>query len=567
MRVADASFVVVDVETTGRRAASDRLIEIGAVKVCGGSVIGQFEQLINPGCAVPWRITQLTGISTAMVFERPMVADVLPQFAEFLGDGVFVAHNLSFDAGFINEERRRLGEAELRNETLCTLRLARRLLPGLRSKALPALADFYGIRIRRHHRALADAEATADILLRLLDQLAMEFDVDQVSDLLTFQHRRYSAIRRISSHIARIRDQVLDTIPDAPGVYFMKDGRGKILYVGKAQKLNTRIRSYFTSIENHAPHVRQLVKSVRQVDYEETDSELDALILESRKIKQLQPSYNRAQRRYLNRPFIRIDDAHTAPRVSSSAFLHGDGAEYYGPLADRDEAGFLVELIDRFFRLRECDDELLARGRRCVYASIDRCTAPCEDSDNAEQREELNRVRAFLSGQDDGISARIERAMKDAAAEMDYEQAATYRDWLARLRRILRKRGTVATRVLDHNAVVVHRPTEQSPRLLVISRGRHVDTLKVEDDVETSMQVLQVRLGIHFDFSSPIDVYREEEIDEIFLLSHWLYVHRSDVRQVRWDRDTPIERLVADVRAELLDRAEAAAERVESPLC
>lgn len=547
MLLNDASFVIVDTETTGSRAASDRVIEIGAVRVEGGRVVDTYEQLINPECAVPRRITRLTGISSAMVFDKPRACEVLPVFLDFLGGSVFVAHNLSFDIRFLNAECRRTERPEIANESLCTLRLARRLLPGLRSKGLASLADFYGIRNRRHHRALADAEATAEVLLRFVDQVELEYGLERLADLLTFQYRRYADLKQVSKHVARIREEVLSDLPPQPGVYFMKDGRGRTIYVGKAQNLDNRVRSYFTSVEGHPPRIRKMVRAVRDVAWEVTASELDALLLESRLIKELQPAYNRAQRRYVNRPFIRIDTTHAVPRVAARAFLHDDGAEYYGPMADRGEAQFVVDLIDRFFRLRECDDATLKKGRRCVYASMDRCTAPCEGK-TVDYDAELDRVRAFLQGRDTSVVGRIDAAMREASAAMDYEQARTYRDWLQRLDRIAARREAVASRVREHNAVVIHRPEAPPARLLVISRGRHVETVTVPDDLEG----LGRRLERYFvDGSNHPGVYREQEVDELHLLSHWLYVHRREVRHVRWEDGEPIEDVLNRIRAEL----------------
>ncbi len=564
MRVADTTFVVVDVETTGGRAAHDRLIELGAVKLRGGQVIDCFEQLVNPGCAVPRHITRLTGISTAMLLDGPPVERVLSDFEAFLGDGVFVAHNLKFDAGVLTGESERCGRPGFPGHKLCTLRLARRLLRGLRSKSLASLCDFYGIRNRRHHRALPDAEVTAQILIRLLDHLDLEFGIDDLPGVLSFQHKPYRALHADKPHLNRIRDEVLDSLPDGPGVYFMKDGRGKVLYVGKAQRLVARVRSYFTAVEGHEPHVRRLVDSVRQITWEETPSELDALVLESRKIKELQPPYNRAARRYQNRPFLRIETGREFPVLSWSAFLHDDGAEYYGPLSSRNEAEFLVDLINRFFRLRECDDDLFRLGRGCVYGSIGRCLAPCLHEDASDYLKELDLVRTFLSGVDIRIAEQIEAAMRRASKELDFEQAATYRDWLRRLEHIMAKRGAIATRVLDHNAVILHRGDGRSPTLSLVVKGRHVATVVIDNATESHLDELEVVLERHLDSGSIPQVYREREIDEMYLLAHWLYVRRSEVKQIPWNPDMPpaeIRRLVA----EALEREFSAADLVAEP--
>ncbi|MEX0820849.1 MAG: DEDD exonuclease domain-containing protein [Rhodothermales bacterium] len=566
MDLNETSFVIVDTETTGVRAASDRVIEIGAVRVSGGDIVESFQQLVNPGCAVPRRITRLTGISSAMVFDQPTAEEVLPDFFDFLGDDVFVAHNLSFDLRFLNAECRRIGLDEVANRSLCTLRLARRLLPGLRSKGLASLVDFYGIQLRRRHRALADAEATAHVMLRFLDQVELEFGVSRLPELLTFQHRRYSDLKQVSRNVERIREEVLCDIPNRPGVYFMQDGNGKIIYVGKAQNLEHRVRSYFTSVEGHSPRIRKMVRSVQGVEWEVTDSELDALLLESRLIKQLQPAYNRAQRRYVNRPFIRLDTEHPVPKASVSAFLHDDGAEYYGPMASRSEAYFVVDLIDRFFRLRECDDATLEKGRRCVYASMDRCTAPCEaqtqhhgtDGEgahaivDADYAAEIERVRNFLLGRDASVVERIEARMLEASAEKEYEQAKTYRDGIRRLERMLARREAVATRVLEHNAVLVHTRDDGSPRILIVSRGRHVATFEADYDPDD----LAMALDRYFvEGADAVQVYREQEVDELHLLSHWIFVHRDELVQLHWKEGTPTDALVHQVDAALAKTA------------
>ena len=552
MLAREASFVVVDTETTGSNASSDRIIEIGAVHVRGGQIVDRFQELINPECAVPRRITWITGISTAMVFDKPGVRDVMPRFMEFLGSSVFVAHNLGFDLGFVNGERLRLAFDPIPNDTLCTLRLARRLLPGLRSKSLASLTDFYKIRVQRRHRALEDAQATAEVLLRFLDHIDLEFGATELGEVLGFQYRRYGEIKQDTKHVTHIRENVLSTLPESPGVYFMKDSRRRTIYIGKALNLRSRVRSYFTSIEGHPGRIRKMVRSVRNVEWQETSSELEALLLESQLIKKLKPTYNRAQLQYVNRPFVRLETAHRAPRITFDAFLHDDGAEYYGPLSTRGEAMFVVDVIDRFFQLRECDDVTFSRGKRCLYSSLGRCLAPCEQNSDLYAAE-LERVRAFLMGRDWSVIEKIGDAMKAAAAELDYEQAGIYRDWQKRLQRVLTKREAIASRVLDHNAIIIHRPPEGARRLLVISRGRHAETISVEEDLEGALEALRLVAHRRFvvDAAGP-DSYREREIDEVYLLAHWLYVHRQEVTQVRWEDGEDAEDLVRRVRLELL---------------
>ena len=365
MLLEDATFVVTDTETTGTRADEDRLIEIGAVKIRGGAVVGTFQQLIDPERHVPGRITRITGLSTAAVFGEPTAAAVLPAFLDFLGDGVLVAHNLPFDLRFLQAELERAGLPPIENEAVCTLRLARRLLPSLPSRGLTALTQHFGITNSARHRALGDAEATAELLVRFLDRLRSGFGLTTVEDLVAFQHRRYKDAAGEPKHVRHIREVYLPQLPDRPGVYFMRRKNGEILYVGKAKSLRNRVRSYFTGIDAHPERLRKLVRDVRVVEWEETGSELAALLRESKLIKQLLPRYNRAQRRYKNYPFLRLDAAAPYPTLSWTPAIRADGAEYYGPLGRRSTAEEVVELVDRVFALRECGE---AEDRYCQRA-------------------------------------------------------------------------------------------------------------------------------------------------------------------------------------------------------
>jgi len=167
--LAELSFAVIDLETTGIAPPDHRLTEAAAVIVEGGKLLDDFSTLINPGVAIPRRIVSMTGITNQMVRDAPVLHEVAPAIVRFLADRVLVAHNSTFDVNFLNAELGRVMDIKLTNWSLCTVRLSRALVPGLESYRLAALADYFGIEITNHHRALADATATAKIFLRLLD--------------------------------------------------------------------------------------------------------------------------------------------------------------------------------------------------------------------------------------------------------------------------------------------------------------------------------------------------------------------------------------------------------------
>ncbi len=157
-------YVVVDVETTGGRGDNHRVTEIGAVKVRDGKIVDRFQTLLNPQRLIPANITRLTGISPAMVADAPYFSDIADEFLEFMADGIFVAHNVEFDYGFVSREFRRIGRS-FRFPKLCTCASMRKLYPGYRSYSLAALCQNFGIELKQHHRALCDAEAAAELLL------------------------------------------------------------------------------------------------------------------------------------------------------------------------------------------------------------------------------------------------------------------------------------------------------------------------------------------------------------------------------------------------------------------
>lgn len=167
----DQEYVVVDIETTGGRSAHHRVTEIGAVRVRGGAILDKFSTLLNPERNIPSNITRLTGISDAMVNDAPKFSEIAQTFREFVGNAVFVAHNAQFDYGFLREEFKRLGQ-NFRCPTLCTVVAMRKFFPGLPAYGLAPLFAYFGISLSSHHRALCDAEATAELLLLINEKRA-----------------------------------------------------------------------------------------------------------------------------------------------------------------------------------------------------------------------------------------------------------------------------------------------------------------------------------------------------------------------------------------------------------
>jgi DNA polymerase-3 subunit epsilon len=474
------------------------------------------------------------------VFDAPTIEEVLPDYLDFLGEGILTAHNLSFDKGFLDAELERTGREPLSGETLCTVRLARRLLPGLDSKGLSRLTQFYDISVDGRHRALGDAEATGRVLRRFLSQLAFEHEIETVEDLLAFQHRRYQKVRAVPDHLQEIREERLPEAPEAPGVYALKNRQGTPLYIGKAKDLTDRLRTHFTAVESKSARKRKMLQKVRAVDWETTGTELEAILRESRRIKTEKPRYNRAQRRYYSRPFIRLDTTHEYPTISWSRTLADDGAEYYGPVRNRERAEMVVDVASRFFRLRECDDDRLHLGQRCLYADMDRCTVPCETDDPEAYAEEVERVRTFLTGRDRSVLDRLRARMERASEELDFEKAAEIRDTLEQLETILDKQRVVAAPIRRHNAALLHRTDDaDAADVLFVRFGRFVTSVSCACPPSAAGRTrLREAAHAHFDpDAEPPSDFTKKAADEIRLLSHWTYAHRDELTVVRWRPD------------------------------
>ena len=549
----DRTLVVTDTETTGIDPRRNRIIEIGATRLVDNGESVSFSKLIDPGESIPYRITRLTGITTAMVFGEPPAEIVMPEYFEFLGDGILVAHNLAFDRGFLNGERDRLGLGAMENSGICTLRLARRLLPGLRSKSLGSLARFFRIPSHGRHRALRDVEITAAVLERLMTIASEEHGVTDLQELLDMQTRTYARINPFSRHVLTIRSEVLPDLPEEPGVYQMLDGRGRVLYVGKAKMLSRRVRSYFSAIEAHPPRIRQLVGKLRDIRWIVTDTELEALLLEARLIQELDPPFNRAQKRSVARPYLRIGTDDPFPRVTSHTFPRDDKAEYYGPFNSRGEAQSIIEIIENFFSVRTCDDREFAGGKRCLRADIGRCPAPCEGIVEAiEYAHEIERIREFMAGDIEEILDRLESDMLAASEDLAFEQAAKSRDAYELIEGLRRKQGCIATRIFDDDAVIMHDdPSTDTRELLVIRCGVFAGSVRkyAPGDIDSRRRLANA-LEVFTDAGVKDIAAVRCGVNEIRVLRHWLSANRANTLRISRRKDEPTQETAARVEEE-----------------
>lgn len=278
-------YAIVDIETTGGHASANGITEVAINIHNGNQIIETYSTLINPRKEIPIYITALTGIDNAMLADAPVFEDVALQIYQLLNDKVFVAHNVNFDYSFLKHHLSLAGY-DLQCSKLCTVRLSRKLLPGKTSYSLGKLCSALQIPIQNRHRAGGDADATS-----ILFNMLLEADLDGViAEML----KKTSKEQVLPPHLDK---KVILKLPNQPGVYYFKDNKGKIVYVGKAKDLKKRVTSHFTG--NKPNRQRQdFLRTIYHVDYVICGTELMALILEANEIKRLWPENNRAMKRY-----------------------------------------------------------------------------------------------------------------------------------------------------------------------------------------------------------------------------------------------------------------------------
>ncbi|MGD1945343.1 MAG: exonuclease domain-containing protein [Croceivirga sp.] len=233
-------YCIIDVETTGNGLKGNRVTEISIFKFDGQNIVDEFTSLVNPQCPIPNFITGLTGIDDETVRNAPTFHQIAQQIFEMTKDCVFVAHAVNFDYGVIKEEFRRMGIDFIRKK-LCTVRLSRKLVPGLQSYSLGKLCSEVGIPITDRHRARGDAKATVILFKQLLQK------PEAGSVIKTFLNSR-SQEATLPPNLDR---KVIDTIPHQPGIYYFLDQSNNIIYVGKAKNLKKRVLGHFYDKSEH----------------------------------------------------------------------------------------------------------------------------------------------------------------------------------------------------------------------------------------------------------------------------------------------------------------------------
>lgn len=463
----DVTFCVVDLETTGGSAQAGSMItEIGAVKVRGGVILGEFQTLVNPHSQIPPFIAVLTGITNSMVADAPGIESALPAFLEFAQGCVLVAHNAPFDVGFLKHFAGEQGRPWPRFEVLDTAKLARRVITrdDAPNCKLSSLAALFNAGTTPNHRALSDARATVDVLHGLMERLG-GLGVHTLEELQTFSSRVSSAQRK-KRHLA-------EGLPHSPGVYLFTDDRERVLYVGTSRDLRTRVRSYFTASETRS-RMGEMVGLAAQVTGIECATTLEAQVRELRLIAEHKPRYNRRSRFPEKVHFLKLT-RESWPRLSLTRKVLDDGADYLGPFSSRKAAERCLAALHETFPVRQCSDRLTLRPSRspCVLAEMERCLSPCDGSaDETAYAVMVGRLQESLLRSPDDVVEAINERMSRLSADDRFEEASVHRDRLSTFLRAAARTQRLVALTRCPEVVAARREDDGRWAVHVVRHGR-----------------------------------------------------------------------------------------------
>jgi DNA polymerase-3 subunit epsilon len=277
-------YLLLDLETTGATPLKDRITEIALIRFEDGQEVDRWQTLVNPETNIPDFIQSITGITNEMVEDAPTFEQVAGELLDYLDDAVMCAHNVRFDHGFLKAEFKRIG-INLKQKVLCTVKLSRKLYPQYKSHGLSAIIERHNLTCTQRHRAMGDVEVMAQFIELAKEELGLEALQEAVF-----------LLSKKTSLPSGLDENLIDDIPETPGVYLFYGENNLPLYIGKSVNLRARVMSHFSSDHSSTKEMR-ISQEIKHIEWIETAGEFGALLLESRLVKERQPIYNRQLRR------------------------------------------------------------------------------------------------------------------------------------------------------------------------------------------------------------------------------------------------------------------------------
>jgi len=360
----DVKFAITDIETTGSGIKGNRITEICIIVVQNGKVIDEYSSLVNPTQAIPLYIESLTGINDEMVSNAPQFSEIANEVEKITKDCVFVAHNVNFDYNIVGAEFATLGR-EFKRKRLCTVRLTKKLIPGLFSYSLGNICTSINIPHLDRHRAKGDCDATVTLFQRCI---SLDPDFEVINQLLNQ--------KTAASYLPpNFKSSDFEKLPITTGVYFFKDRDGRPIYIGKAKNIKSRIKSHFQEKSNRK---YKLMQETYSIDYELTGSEFLALLRESELILKYYPKYNKAQKK-ISRPYT-LTSYHNQKGIERFALHKNKIAPVsWMKFYTREEAIKFIEFLCEEFQLCPKYCGLQTAANICDHYKITSCSGVCNN--------------------------------------------------------------------------------------------------------------------------------------------------------------------------------------------
>lgn len=515
--LAHTTFVVVDLETAGGKPIDAGITEIGAVKVRGGEVIGEFRTFCAPGVPIPAFISVLTGITDHHVAGAPSVASAVREFLAFAnfesGDQpVLVAHNAPFDVGFLKSACAKFDIEWPKPLVLDTVILARKILrkDEVRNRKLSTLAQFFRTPVSPTHRALDDARATTSVLHGLIERVG-NLGVHDLEGLQTYSGPATEKRRR--------KRYLAEGLPEKPGVYIFYDGNNRPLYVGTSTNIRKRVMSYFTAAETRS-RMTAMVELAQRVDAHVCNTQLEASIRELRMINELRPTYNFRSRNPEKTTWVTMT-SERFPRLSLSRQSHLPDTDRIaiGPFRNGSSAELAMHAMHQATDVRQCKDRITSKSSisPCVLYEMKKCIAPClTGAETVGYEEIVSDASSILTGSSSAVSTKLMERIVELVKDEKFEDAALVRDRMhaledgiyrsARLREISTIPLIIAAQLNSVGGWDIH----------AIAHGRFATGIVAPPGVDPKPYVLELKNSLLSDISLPTLV------SEVELILKWL---------------------------------------------